>query len=174
MMASTSFKIDKSHTHLTFTISHFVIAKVNGTFKDFSGTIVIENDDMENAKLELTIEANSIDTNDVNRDGHLKTPDFFDVEKFPFITFKSTSFQKSIENNFNIEGILTVNGIEKNHQIKVIYNGTFEHPMSKSTIAVFSLTTEIIRKDFNIGLTYPAAALGEVVKLESTVELIKE
>jgi len=173
-MASTNFKIDKSHTNLTFTISHFVIAKVNGTFKVFSGTIVTENDDMDNAKLELTIEANSIDTNDVNRDGHLKTADFFDVEKFPFITFKSSNFKKGVENNFNIEGILTVNGIEKTHQIKAIFEGTFEHPMTKNTIAVFNVSTEITRKDFNIGLTYPAAALGDIVKLESTIELIKE
>jgi len=172
-MASTNFEIDKSHTHLTFTISHFVIAKVNGTFKEFSGTIVSENDDMENAELELTIEANSIDTNDAKRDGHLKTADFFDVEKFPLITFKSTIFQKGIDNNFNIEGVLTVNGIEKTQKLNAVYNGTFEHPMSKNTIAVFSLATEIIRKDFNIGVTYPAAALGEVVKLESSVELIK-
>ena len=172
-MANTSFTIDKSHTHLTFTISHFVIAKVKGSFKEFNGALNAENDELLNASLELAIEAASIDTNDANRDGHLKTADFFDTKNFPLITYKSSKFQKNGEKEFDVEGNLTVNGIQKFLPIKVIFDGVFEHPMTKNTIAVFTVSAEIPRKEFNIGLTYPSAALGEVVKLESTVEMIK-
>ena len=131
-------------------------------------------EDMDNATLNITIEAASIDTNEANRDGHLKTPDFFDTQNFPQITYNSSKFQRISDEDFEVEGILKVNGIEKLTKMKATYKGTFEHPMSKNIIAVFDITVEIPRKDFNIGISYPAAALGEWVKLESTVELIKE
>ena len=168
-----TWKIDKSHTHMTFTISHFVIAKVNGTFKAFDGTIH-SDDDFKTSQIKLVIEANSIDTNDVNRDGHLKTADFFDVEKFPQIMFESTEFESAIDKATQVEGTLTVNGIAKQMALTTNYKGNFVHPQSQKTIAVFNVSAQIPRKDFNIGTTYPAAALGEIVKLESTVELVKE
>ena len=171
---ATNYTIDKSHTHVTFSISHFMIAKVRGSFKEFSGTVVTPDDDMEGAQLALSIEAGSLDTNDVTRDGHLKTADFFNTVEFPLITYKSSKFVKRSGKDFDVEGVLNVNGIEKELPVKASFDGTFEHPVSKHTIAVFNVTADIPRKDFGIGLNYPSAVLGDVVKLESTVELIKE
>lgn len=167
-----TWKIDQSHTHLTFTISHFVIAKINGTFRTFEGTLYSE-DNFKTSRIELVIEANSIDTNDVNRDGHLKTADFFDVEKFPQITFQSQEFENILDQVTEVDGTLTVNGVAKPVVLATTYKGNFVHPQSQNTIAVFNVSVDVPRKDFNIGASYPAAALGEVVKLESTVELIK-
>ncbi|MBC7408923.1 MAG: polyisoprenoid-binding protein [Arcicella sp.] len=169
-----SYKVDKSHTNIGFTISHFVISDVLGSFKDFEGTFIYSKNDFSDAKVKLTIKASSIETNDVNRDNHLKTADFFDVAKYPTITFESQSVKLLKGKNISIKGSITINGVTKPITLSGIYKGEFINPMTKNTIAVFQITTDIVRKDFNIGLSYPTAALGDVVKLESTVELIKE
>ena len=173
-METTKWNIDKAHTNLTFTIAHFVIAKVKGTFKEFEGSVSASNNDFEDAKLDFSIVSNSIDTNDIARDNHLKTPDFFDIQAFPLITFKSKSFKKDVGKTFLVVGILTVNGVENEIRLNAEYNGTFEHPQYKKTIASFDIVADIIRKDFNIGLNYPAAALGDKVILNGTIELIKQ
>ncbi|HEX8545955.1 MAG TPA: YceI family protein [Cytophagaceae bacterium] len=161
--------IDKSHTSINFSISHFMIARVSGHFGDFEGTLIGSNDSFES--VDLTIRAASINTNDVNRDNHLKTPDFFDVAQFPDIRFVSTSLEKISDNRYSIKGLLTVNGIEKPLTLDATYAGAFEHPVYKKMIAVFEVNAEIPRLDFNIGANYPGAALGEVVKLNSSMEL---
>ena len=173
-MPLKSYKVDKSHTNIGFTISHFVISDVLGSFKDFEGTFIYSQNDFSDAKVKLTIKASSIETNDVNRNNHLKTADFFDVAKYPTITFESQSVKLLKGKNISIKGSITINGVTKPITLSGIYKGEFINPMTKTTIAVFQITTDIVRKDFNIGLSYPTAALGDVVKLESTVELIKE
>ncbi len=170
----TTWAIDKSHTHLNFTIAHFIIAKVAGHFADFSGTLTAPAADFEGAEITLMIQAASISTNDTNRDGHLRTPDFFDVANHPEIRFVSTAFTATGTNQYRIDGLLTVNGIEKELVLDAVYNGQFEHPMSKQTIAVFETNADIKRLDFNIGSSYPAAVLGEVVRLNSILELTRQ
>lgn len=168
------WSIDKSHTSINFSISHFMIARVTGHFADFEGTLTSTNDDFESANVQLIIRAASISTNDVNRDNHLKTADFFDVAQFPEIRFSSTSFEKASDNQYLIKGLLTVNGVEKHISLDATYAGTFEHPVYKKMIAVFEVKAEIPRLDFNIGTNYPAAALGESVKLSATLELARQ
>lgn len=168
-----AYKIDKGHSNVSFKISHFVISDVKGSFKEFSGNLKYAKADFSDAKINLTIESNSIETNDATRDNHLKTADFFDVSKYPTITFQSTTFKVAKNKTVTIKGNLTVNGITKPILLNGFYKGEFINPTTKSTIAVFQISGDIIRKDFNIGTTYPAAALGEVVKLESTIELVK-
>ena len=150
-----------------------MIARVTGHFADFEGTLTSTNDDFTSAEVALTIRAASIHTNDVNRDNHLKTADFFDVAQFPDIHFSSTSFEKVFDKRYAIKGSLTVNGIEKPISLDAAYAGTFEHPVYKKMIAVFEVKAEIPRLDFNIGTNYPAAALGESVKLTATLELAR-
>ncbi len=170
----THWEIDKAHTNLSFTISHFMIAKVKGSFKDFAGSFTYAEDDFSDGSLEIVIKADSIDTNDANRDGHLKTPDFFDVATHPEIRFQSSSIEKVGGKEYTIKGNLSVNGIEKPIVLEATYEGEFEHPVYKSTIAVFNATALIERMAFDIGKNYPAAALGEKVSLVSTLELVKK
>lgn len=170
----TAWGIDKSHTSINFTITHFMIAKVKGQFTEFSGTLSTPGDDFDGAEIDLTIEAASINTNDVNRDNHLKTADFLDVANHSRIRFVSTSFRNLGDQQYAIDGLLTVNGIEKLNTLRASYSGQFEHPVYKNTIAYFEVQADIPRLDFNIGSSYPAAALGEVVKLNSTLELVKQ
>jgi len=169
-----SYKIDKVHSNVSFKISHFVISDVLGNFKEFSGNLKYSKPDFSDAKLNISIKANSIETNDEERDKHLKTADFFDVSKYPDISFQNTSFQVSKNKTILIKGNLTVNGISKSIVLSGVYKGEFTNPATKITTAVFQIAADIPRKDFNIGSSYPAAALGAIVKLESTVELKKE
>ncbi|HEX9957378.1 MAG TPA: YceI family protein [Fibrella sp.] len=170
----TAWGIDKSHTSINFTITHFMIARVKGQFTEFSGTLSTPSDDFDGAEIDLTIEAASISTNDVNRDNHLKTADFLDVASHPQIRFASTAFRHLGDNQYAIDGLLTVNGIEKPNTLHASYSGQFQHPVYKNTIAYFEVQANIPRLDFTIGASYPAAVLGEVVKLNSTLELVRQ
>ncbi len=171
----TVWKLDKSHSNISFSISHFVIATVKGQFDSYEGEVSgVKSSDFQDAKLNLVIKSSSINTNDEKRDQHLKTADFFDVEHYPEITFVSTSFKSNNEKDYKVTGKLTINGITKDVQLDALYKGSFVHPQYKKTMAVFDISTEIPRFDFNIGKTYPAAALGDMVKLNSTVELAQQ
>ncbi|GAB3641598.1 YceI family protein [Spirosoma arcticum] len=170
----TRWAIDKAHTSIRFTISHFMIAKVAGHFSEFTGTLTAPTEGFDGANIDLTIQASSISTNDEARDKHLRTPDFFDVGNHPDIRFYSTAFRLTGVDQFAIDGLLTVNGIEKSIMLNATYAGQFEHPVYKKNIAVFETSADIRRLDFNIGTSYPAAALGEVVKLTGTLELARQ
>lgn len=170
----TRWAIDKSHTSIRFTIPHFMIAKVAGHFSEFTGTLTATAGGFDGANIDLTIQAASISTNDEARDKHLRTPDFFDVRNHPDIRFYSTAFRATGMDQFTIDGLLTVNGIEKPVTLSATYAGQFEHPVYKKDITVFEASADIRRLDFNIGASYPAAALGEVVKLTGTLELARQ
>lgn len=169
----TEWKIDPSHTSMNFAISHFMIATVKGSFDTFEGTLKSDGEDFAKGKLEVTIQSKSINTNQNDRDQHLRSEDFFGVEKNPQITFKSTRFEKIGDNQYKVHGILTMNGISKEQTINATYKGSFEHPQFKKTIAVFDVSADIPRLEFKVGEDYPGAALGEIVKLNSSVELTK-
>lgn len=177
-LEKTTWAIDKAHTDLSFSIAHFVIAKVKGSFKDFEGTVTSSTGDFSDATIDLTIKASSIDTNETNRDAHLKTPDFFDVSTYPDIRFQSTLVKNGEGDgngkNLIVEGDLTVNGVKKPITLDASFEGEFEHPQYKTTIAVFNVATKIPRREFNIGSSYPAAALGEVVQFTGALELMKQ
>ena len=174
LVSNKSYKIDKSHSSLLFTLSHFVISDVNGSFKDFQGDLQYSKVDFSDAIVNIDIKAASLETNDANRDTHLKTADFFDISKYPEITFQSTSFKKVKNQNYQIKGNLTVNGITKPITLEAIYKGEFTNPTYKTTSAVFQISADIVRKDYNIGNTYPSAALGEIVQLKGVIELLKQ
>ena len=169
----TEWNVDKAHSNVSFTISHFMIATVRGAFNDFAGSISSDGEDFEDARLKLTIQSSSINTNDEKRDEHLRSEEFFGVEQNPKIIFESSDVEKLSDNRYKITGPLTMNGITKEVTLMADYKGSFEHPQYKKTIAVFDVTADIPRLAFNVGTNYPAAALGETVQLASTVELAK-
>jgi len=151
-----------------------MVAKIVGRFREFDGQLVTLGQNHSPTSIALTISASSIDTNDVTRDKHLTNVDFFDAENFPLVTFRSTSFNPVGENRFDVTGTLEINGIRQERTFTVLFNGVFEHPLSKNTIASFEVKAEILRKEFNVGLSYPGAALGEAVTVDAAFELIKQ
>lgn len=171
---TTQWEIDPAHSNISFSISHFTIATVKGTFDTFQGTLQSNGDNFENAQLSVGIDAKSINTNQNDRDKHLRSDDFLGVDKNPKITFVSTRFEKESEKEYKVYGTFTMNGVSKQLVLNATYKGSFEHPQFKKTISVFEIQADIPRLDFKVGQSYPNAVLGESVKLNSTIELTKQ
>ena len=146
---TNQWAFDKSHSKIQFDIAHMVVSEVSGQFHDYDGTIICENEDFENANIEFVIQVKSIDTDDSKRDEHLLKPDFFDAEKYPTITFKSTSFKKITENNYKLIGELTMHGITKTIQLDAKYGGAVKTPKGV-TKAGFKVTGTINRFDYGL------------------------
>jgi polyisoprenoid-binding protein YceI len=175
--AQTTWKADVAHSKVQFSISHMVISEVTGRFKDFDATLVQTNDDLSDSKLNATIKVNSINTDNEKRDGHLKSADFFDAEKYPEITFVSKSFTKSGKATYNISGDLTMHGITKPVVLDTKFNGQVKDPWG-NMIAGFKATTIVNRKDFGIvwnkALETGGVLVGEDVSVTIIVEMQKE
>jgi polyisoprenoid-binding protein YceI len=159
--SATKWVIDPMHSEVQFKVKHLVISTVTGFFKDFEGTMEAENDDFEDAEISFALNIDSIDTNQSQRDAHLKSAEFFDAEKYPQITFKSTSFKNTGDDEFELVGDLTIKGVTKRVKLTAEYGGSTED-FYGNTKAGFEVTGKINRKDF--GLTYdPVTEAGSVV-----------
>ena len=168
----STWTVDKGHSKLGFSITHLMVSDVEGSFKSFDAKITAPKDDFSNATVELKAETNSISTDNEKRDGHLKSPDFFDAEKFPSVMFKSTSFKKS-GTNYKVKGELTMHGVTKPVELEAVCKmGT--NPMSKKTIAGFKITGKVKRSDFGIGGSMPEAMLSEEVEITANAEFAKD
>lgn len=175
MSAQTKdWKIDPAHSEADFSIKHMSISTVHGSFRGVSGVVKFDPADVAKSGVEATIEVSSVDTGVTPRDNHLKSPDFFDVAKFPTMTFKSTSVKKAGD-HYEVAGDLTLHGVTKPVVLKMDDPGKEETGMDgKSVHRGFSATTVINRKDF--GLTWNGtlksgdAVLGDEVKIELDVE----
>src|SRR5688572_1616519 len=153
--AETLWKNDDPHSQLGFTVKHLGIAEVSGTFNDFDVTIESSKPDFSDAVVELTAKTTSIDTRVEARDNHLKSADFFDVEKYPTLHFKSTSLKKAGKNKYKLTGDLTLHGVTKTVTMDLLYQGSTVNPMSKQLTAGFQVTGAIKRSDFKIGSSFP-------------------
>jgi polyisoprenoid-binding protein YceI len=178
LFASTTFAqnwaVDKAHSRINFTITHLGLAELGGTFNSFDAKFTSTKPDFTDAVIELTADVNSIDTDNDMRDKHLKSPDFFDTEKNPNFTFKSSSFKKVSDKKYKLAGDLTLHGVTKPVTLDVVLNGTGTHPMSKKTIAGFTISGVIKRTDFGIATTTPVAMLSDEVKLFASAEFAKD
>ena len=174
-MATTNWVIDASHSEIQFKVKHLVITTVTGSFKEFSGAVEA-GDTFENAKISFEADTNSISTNSEQRDGHLKSGDFFDVEKFPKLSFKATKFAKKGD-DFELTGDLTIKDVTKSVTLAVEYGGTATDPWG-NVKAGFEVTGKINRKDFGLTWNAPTEAGGvlvsEEVKLIANVQLLKK
>lgn len=164
------WKNDPPHSQLGFTVTHLGIADVSGTFNDFDVKITSSKPDFSDAAFELTAKTASIDTRVEARNNHLKTADFFDVEKYPTLTFKSTGLKSLGNNRYKLTGDLTLHGMTRPVTMDLLYNGTVENPMSKKQTAGFQLTGVIKRSDFGIGEKFPAAMVSDEVRIKADGE----
>ncbi len=169
-----TYTIDTVHSNVGFTVRHLV-SKVRGEFTDFDGTIVADFNDLDASSVELTIQAASIDTKNEKRDAHLRSPDFFDVEKYPEITFRSSKITKVDEDTFAIAGTLTMHGVSKEITLTVDFLG--EMTAMGGTRAGYELTTTVNRLDYGLSWNRALEAggflLGDDVEVNITLELIK-
>lgn len=172
--ATYSWTNDDPHSQLSFTVKHLGIADVTGTFNDFDVKVNSAKADFSDAVFELTANVNSIDTRVEARDNHLKSADFFDVAKYPALSFKSTSIKKAGKGKYKLGGNLTLHGVTKPVTLDLVYNGTTENPMSKKATAGFQVTGTIRRSDFNVGGGFPAAVISEEVRIKADGEFTKD
>jgi polyisoprenoid-binding protein YceI len=176
MMAAETWQIDPVHSGIHFSIRHFVVGKVHGRFTKISGTIQLDEGNPTNSKVDVQIDANSVDTNDEKRDGHLKTPDFFNTGEHPFITFRSTKVEAAGKDKFRVTGDLTLRGATKPITFDVEHGGQVKDPWGLNR-GGFSLKTQINRKDFGImfnqTLEGGGPALGDTIEISIDVEATK-
>jgi len=152
-LSAETYVIDKNHSDASFQIRHFA-SKVRGRFADFGGTIQADPAKPEAASVEFTIKTASIDTNQPDRDKHLRSADFFDAEKFPEITFKSSKMTPTGKDKYDVTGTLTMHGVSKEVTLPVTFLGRMKDPRGNE-IASFELETKLNRKDF--GMTWNRA-----------------
>jgi polyisoprenoid-binding protein YceI len=171
-LASETYKIDGAHTQAAFAVKHLMISNVRGEFGKTEGVIVLDEANPSKSSVEAVIDATSIDTRDAKRDEHLKSPDFFEVAKFPKITFKSTKVEKASD-GLKVTGDLTIKGVTK--QVVLDVSGPsaeIKDPWGNAKRGV-SATTQINRKDF--GVSYgPDAIVSDVVRIQIDAELLKD
>lgn len=173
---TTKWTFDKAHSSIQFDVSHMVISEVTGKFHEYEGTILADKEDFSDAKIDFSIDVKSIDTDNEKRDGHLQSPDFFDVEKYPKITFKSTSIKKVEENQFILTGDFTMHGVTKEITLDVKHGGTITDSYGNIK-AGFKISAVIDRTEF--GLKYNSVMdagvlmIGEEVTITCKVELMK-
>lgn len=144
----TTWSIDKDHSKVQFKATYMGITEVTGQFTEYIATVVPEGENFENADIEVTIQATSIDTDNDRRDEHLRSEDFIYAEEYPEIKFKSTSFTNTGGDNYKLTGDLTIRGITRSEEFDVVYNGMIEQEdMSR---AAFRLTGSIDRYDYDV------------------------
>jgi polyisoprenoid-binding protein YceI len=175
--ATTTWNIDPVHSVAEFKVKHMMISNVKGQFPKVSGKLTLDESDLSKSKVETSIETASIETHDPQRDGHLKSPDFFHVEKFPTMSFKSTGIKIVRDGELSVEGDLTIRDITR----KVLFTVEGPTPPAKdpwgNTRIAVSATTKINRKDF--GLTWNAALetggilVGDEVTITLDVQFVK-
>jgi polyisoprenoid-binding protein YceI len=170
--AATTFTADKAHTQVSFVVRH-MMSQVRGSFGEFAGTIVRDEANPAASTVEFTIQAKSIDTANEMRDKHLQSEDFFFVEKFPEITFKSTKVEKVSDTELKVTGNFTMRGVTKLITLPVTLLGEMKG-MDGKAIAGYSVTTKLNRKEFGINWNKALDAGGFVLSDEVTVEITME
>lgn len=175
---ATIWKLDPTHSEVSFKVKHLVITTVTGYFRSFEGTVETADDsDFSTGKVDFSADVTSIDTNQTDRDGHLKSADFFDAENHPKITFTSTSLEKKSDDEFVLNGDLTIRGVTQPVKFNVEFGGTVTDPYGNFK-AGFEVSGKISRKAF--GLTWSAVTeagavvVSDDVKIQANVQFVKQ
>lgn len=167
-----NWKNDDAHSQLMFTVKHLGISEVSGTFNDFDVDIYADRADFSDAVFELTAKTVSIDTRVDARDNHLKSADFFDVQKYPTMHFKSTSIKKAGKDRYILTGDLTLHGVTKKVTMNLQYYGTVENAQPKKQTAGFQLTGMLKRSDFAVGNGFPPPMISDEVHIKADGEFL--
>lgn len=177
-MTVSKWILDNAHSNVDFSLRHMMVSKVKGSFNEFSAEIEADTNDLTTAKLDFTIDVASIDTRQEDRDNHLRSADFFDVEQFPKLTFTSTKIEKQSGDTYAVTGDVSLHGVTQPETFKVTFEGVAKDPMSGAEKAGFSVEGTIKRSDY--GLTWNAALetggvlVGDDVKVSLELQLAKE
>jgi polyisoprenoid-binding protein YceI len=173
-MTTQTWKIDASHSGVHFSVRHMVVSKVRGRFSKFEGDISFNEAKPEDSKVNVTIDASSIDTNVQQRDDHLRSPDFFDVAKFPTLTFSSTKIEKA-GHGYQVHGDLTLHGVTRSVALDAEFLGTGKDPWG-NVKAGFSAKGSLDRKDYGLNwnqlLEAGGVLVGDKIELELEVEAV--
>ena len=173
--AKTKWVLDPAHSELTFKVKHMMIANVKGEFKNFS--VEVDEDDIFKSQLHVTVDTSSINTNSTDRDNHLKSADFFDVENHKELLFKSTSFKQKDDDNYELKGLLSIKDISKEVALEVEFGGINKDPWGNEK-AGFSVEGKINRKDWglnwNATLETGGGVVSEDVKISGEIQFVKQ
>ena len=167
-----TWSLDKAHSNVGFSITHMMISDVDGSFKTYDAKLTSTKADFTDATFEFSAEVNSINTANDMRDGHLKSPDFFDAAKFSTVSFKSTSIKKGKGQNYTISGNLTMHGVTKPVVLKAVIKGPVENPRSKKPMMGISATGSVNRIAFGVGTS--GATLSDEVAIKISGEFNKD
>jgi polyisoprenoid-binding protein YceI len=172
-----SWKIDPSHSEVTFSVRHMMISNVRGRFEKFTGVVDFNEEHPAQSVIDVQIEAASISTRDAQRDAHLRSPDFFNAEAFPYLSFKSKRIELVDAENGRLYGDLTIRDITREVVLDVTHNGSSKSPWG-ATVAGFSASTKINRKDWdltwNVALETGGMLVGDAININVEIEIIKE
>lgn len=174
LFAQTKWNADHNHSKLTFSITHMGISDIDGLFNKFQASATTNKKDFSDAVFELSVDVPSINTQVEKRDDHLKSADFFEVQTYPSMTYKSTSITKISKDKYKLTGNLTLHGITKPVTMNLWYRGTNVDAKANKSTSGFQLTGIIKRSDFNIGPKFPASVLSDEVKIKADGEFISE
>ena len=176
-MATTKWSLDPTHSEIGFKVKHLMFTNVSGSFKTFTASAETEGDDFGNAKINFSADVDSIDTNNEQRDQHLKSADFFDAASFPTMSFTASQFAAKSDGEYELTGDLTMHGVT--HPVKLVaeFGGIVKDPWGNIK-AGFSLNGKINRKDFglhwNAALETGGVMVSEEVKIHAEIQLVKQ
>jgi polyisoprenoid-binding protein YceI len=173
----TVWAVDPAHTLVEFSVKHMMVTTVKGRFSDVEGTITGSLDNPTQAQVEVTIKADSIDTRNEQRDGHLKSGDFLEVEKYPTITFKSNRIEQVSKDHYKVLGELTIKDVTKEVELDAAVNGVGKTPFGTEIVGI-TADTIITRQDFglswNVALETGGVLVGNTAKISIEVEAVKQ
>lgn len=169
-----TWKSDKMHSHITFTITHLAVSDVDGKFTDFNATITASKPNFSDAKVSFTANTASVNTDNADRDGDLKSVNFFEVSKYPTLTYVSSAIKPAAsKNHYTVTGNMTLHGVTKVVQFELFYRGTVVNPMSKAPTAGFTATGKIKRSAFGFGSKYTSPVLSDEITFKASGEFSK-
>jgi polyisoprenoid-binding protein YceI len=176
-MALEKWNFDAAHSTIGFSVRHMMISRVSGHFKKWEGTLLIDDADSSKSQASVKIDAASIDTKEPQRDEHLRSADFFDAAKHPYLTFESTRVQKLKEDEYKVSGNLTICGVTHEVTLDTEYFGRAKDPWGGERVG-FSAKTTINRKDFGLTFNMPLEGggilVGDKVEITADIEAVKE